>query len=55
MCIRDIYDFINDENYAEADIYTVFKRIMECEQKSMFIYQPPQSDKPVYKYILTKY
>ena len=38
---RNLYDFLNDEKYSEADIYTVFKRIMELDQKQMFAVSQP--------------
>ena len=33
----DLYDFLNDEKYAEADVYIAFKRMMDLNQKEMFI------------------
>ena len=32
----DLYEFLNDDAHAEADIFTVFKKIMELGQKDMF-------------------
>jgi len=37
----DIYDYLNDEKFAEADIYTAYKRLMELDQKQMFVVTPP--------------
>ena len=41
---RDLYDFLNDEKHAEADIYTVYKKIMELNQKEMFRYAVNPND-----------
>jgi len=38
---KDLYDFLNDDQYAEADIYTVFKRLLELDQKNMFEVNQP--------------
>ncbi len=38
---RNIYDFLNDSQFAEADIYTVFDKLMKLDQKAMFVYTPP--------------
>ncbi len=32
---------MNDEKFAEADIYTAYKRLMELDQKQMFVVTPP--------------
>jgi hypothetical protein len=32
---------LNDEKFAEADIYTAYKRLMELDQKQMFVVTPP--------------
>lgn len=45
----DLYDFLNDEQYAEADIYTAFRKLMELDQKSMFVYIQPTAKNGVYK------
>jgi len=40
---NDIYDYLNDEKFAEADIYTAFKRLLDLDQKSMFVVTQPTS------------
>ena len=39
-----MYDFLNDEKHAEADIYAVYKRIMELNQKEMYRYSTAPND-----------
>jgi len=31
-----LFKFLNDETYAEADIFTIFDRIMKVGQQEMF-------------------
>lgn len=37
---RDLYDYINDEKYAEHDIYTVFNKILSLNIKDMYSKNP---------------
>lgn len=35
---EDLFQFLNDEKYARADIYSVFNKIMQLNHKEMFIF-----------------
>jgi hypothetical protein len=37
---RDLYDYINDEKFAEHDIYTLFNKILSLNVKDMYSKNP---------------